>query len=124
MSISLERLESTSLRELSLLLRQDTKNKKLSDITITEVRITRDLSYMNIYYTFYNGNKEAYQQALEDSKGYIRKELAKRIKARKMPELVFKYDESLAYGNHIEELIHQYHEKHDEADAKNNIDEN
>ena len=33
MSISLERLESTSLRELSLLLRQDTKNKKLSDIT-------------------------------------------------------------------------------------------
>ncbi len=122
MSISLERLESTSLRELSLLLRQDTKNKKLSDITITEVRITRDLSYMNIYYTFYNGNKEAYQQALEDSKGYIRKELAKRIKARKMPELVFKYDESLAYGNHIEDLIVKIHD--DEKKLNNNNNNN
>lgn len=120
MSISLERLESTSLRELSLLLRQDTKNKKLSDITITEVRITRDLSYMNIYYTFYNGNNEAYQQALEDSKGYIRKELAKRIKARKMPELVFKYDESLAYGNHIEDLIVKIHDDEKKLNNNNN----
>ena len=111
MSLSLKRLESLSLRELSLILRNDAKNNYLSNITVTEVRITNDLSYMTIYYTFLNGKVENYQKALDDSKGYLRKELASKIKARKMPELVFKYDESLAYGNHIEDLINEMHKK-------------
>ena len=111
MGISLQRLESLSLRELSMILRRDSNNRGLSNIGVTEVRITNDLSYMTIYYTFYNGSKEHYEQILEKSKGYLRKELAAKIKARKMPELIFKYDESLEYGNHINELIHQMNEK-------------
>ncbi|MDE6407573.1 MAG: ribosome-binding factor A, partial [Anaeroplasmataceae bacterium] len=71
MSISLQRLESLSLRELSLILRKDAKNNYLSNITITEVRITRDLSYMKIYFTFYQGKVENYMKALEDCKGYL-----------------------------------------------------
>ena len=105
MGISLKRLESNALRELSLLLRTDAKNKKLSNVTITEVRITNDLSFMTVYYTFYQGEVENYQRVLEDSKGYLRSELARKLKARKMPELIFKYDESLAYGNHIDDLL-------------------
>ena len=105
MGISLKRLESNALRELSIILRTDAKNKKLSNITITEVRITNDLSYMTIFYTFYQGEVINYQKALEECKGYLRSELARKLKARKMPELIFKYDESLAYGNHIEDLL-------------------
>ena len=105
MGISLKRLESNALRELSILLRTDAKNKKLSNVTITEVRITNDLSFMTVYYTFYQGEVENYQKVLEDSKGYLRSELARKLKARKMPELIFKYDESLAYGNHIDDLL-------------------
>ncbi len=107
MSISLERLESLSLRELSLILRKDAKNQYLSHVTVTEVRITKDLSYMTVFYTFYQGKVENYQKALNDCKGYLRSELAKKIKARKMPELIFKYDETLAYGNHIDEILNQ-----------------
>ena len=105
MGISLKRLESNALRELSIILRTDAKNKKLSNITVTEVRITNDLSFMTIFYTFYQGEVENYQKALEECKGYLRSELARKLKARKMPELIFKYDESLAYGNHIEDLL-------------------
>ncbi len=105
MSLSIQRLESLALRELSLILRQDAKNNYLANITVTEVRITNDLSFMTIYYTFYQGKKENYELALKECKGYLRSELAKRIKARKMPDLIFKYDESLAYGNHINEII-------------------
>lgn len=105
MGISLQRLESLALRELSLILRQDAKNNYLSHITVTEVRITNDLSYMTIYYTFYQGKVENYQQALNDCKGYLRSELAKKLKARKMPELIFKHDEALEYGNRINEII-------------------
>lgn len=111
MGISLKRLESLALRELAILLRTDAKNQKLSNITVTEVRITNDLSYMTIYYTFYDGKVENYEKALNDCKGYLRSELAKKLKARKMPELLFKYDEALAYGNRIDSILADLNKK-------------
>ena len=111
MGLSVKRLESLALRELAILLRTDAKNQKLSNVTVTEVRITNDLSFMTIYYTFYQGKVENYQAALENCKGYIRSELAKKLKARKMPELIFKHDEALEYGNHINELLASLNKK-------------
>ncbi len=111
MGVSLKRLESLALRELAILLRTDAKNQKLSNITVTEVRITNDLSYMTIYYTFYDGKVENYEKALNDCKGYLRSELAKKLKARKMPELLFKYDEALAYGNRIDSILADLNKK-------------
>ena len=105
MGLSIKRLEYLALRELSLILRLDAKNNYLSNITITEVRITNDLSFMTIYYTFYQGKVENYEKALNDCKGYLRSELAKKLKARKMPDLIFKHDEALEYGNRINEII-------------------
>lgn len=105
MGISLQRLESLALRELSLILHRDAKNNYLSHITVTEVRITNDLSYMTVYFTFYQGKVENYLEALNDCKGYLRSELAKKLKARKMPDLIFKYDEALEYGNHINDIL-------------------
>ncbi len=110
MGISLARLESNALRELAIILRNDAKNKHLSNVTVTEVRITNDLSYMTVYYTFYQGKEENYQKALEDCKGYLRSALAKKLNARKMTELIFKRDTSLDYGNHINDLIVGIHE--------------
>lgn len=114
MGISLQRMESLALRELSLILRKDAKNNYLSNITVTEVRITNDLSYMTIYFTFYQGKEENYLKALNDCKGYLRSELAKKLKARKMPELIFKHDEALEYGNRINDIISKLNIKHDE----------
>ncbi|MBR6072536.1 MAG: 30S ribosome-binding factor RbfA [Acholeplasmatales bacterium] len=111
MGLSLERLESLSLRELSLLFRRDPKGNGLSNVSVTEVRITRDLSFMTIFYSFYQGTEEYYQNLLETNKVYIRFELAKKIKARKMPDLIFKRDTSLDYGNHIEDLLSEIHKK-------------
>lgn len=118
MSLSLKRLESTALRELSILLSRNTKNKNLNNVTITDVKITNDLSFMTVYYTFYQGKEENYQEAFENAKSYIRMELAKRIKARKMPELIFKRDSSLDYGNHINDLLKSIHE-HDKEIQEN-----
>lgn len=111
MGLSIKRLESLALRELSLILRHDAKNNYLSNITITEVRITNDLSFMTIFYTFYSGKQENYEKALNDCKGYLRSELAKKLKARKMPDLIFKHDEALEYGNRINEIISNLNKK-------------
>ena len=51
--------------------------------------------------------KDKIPASLERAKGYLRSELARRVKARKMPELIFKYDEALEYGNHINEIINK-----------------
>ena len=83
MSIQLKRLEKPALKELSIILEGEAKNPYLHFITITEVRITNDLSFMTIYYTFYQGDKEKIEKALEESNSFLRSALAPRINARK-----------------------------------------
>ena len=53
-------------------------------------------------------------KALNDCKGYLRSELAKKLKARKMPELIFKHDEALEYGNKINDILASLNIQHDE----------
>ena len=99
------RLESTLQRALSEIFMRDIKDKSIGFITITEVRLTRDLSYLTVYYTILGQDtkKEAAKKAIDRSKAFIRTTLAHKVKMRKSPNLVFKYDESLDYGNRIEQ---------------------
>lgn len=101
----LEHLQTTILRTLTDIYRRDVKDDAIGFLTITEVRLTNDYSYLTIYYTVLGQDpkKEAAKKALERSKGFVRGRLADRVRMRKMPELLFKYDESLDYGNKIEE---------------------
>lgn len=106
MAYRIERIEKIIERELASIL-FDVNNNKLKFVSITKVSLTNDLSIATIYYTVL-GNKgeiEATKEDLEKAKGYLRSSLAKRIDLRKTPELRFKYDESLAYGNHINEIL-------------------
>ena len=57
---------------------------------------------------------ENYLNALNDCKGYLRSQLAKKLKARKMPELIFKHDEALEYGNKINDILASLNIKHEE----------
>lgn len=98
----LERLESTVLRTLTNILRKDVKDPALGFITITEVRITNDLSIMKVYFTVLGDEKDETIQALERSKPFIRNQIGKNVTIRKLPEIHFIYDESLDYGNRIE----------------------
>lgn len=118
MGLTLKRLESNALRELSIILQRDTRNEILHKVTITEVRITRDLSYATVYYTCLNDDEKVKTAAeLEESKGYLRKSLAQKLTCRKMPELIFKYDEALAYGNHINEVLSKLNIPHDDEET-------
>lgn len=100
---NLQRLESTILRTLTDIYRRDVKDDSIGFLTITEVRLTNDFSYLTIYYTILGGENKikAAHKALERSKGYVRRTLAQRVKMRKSPDIRFKYDESLNYGNKI-----------------------
>ncbi len=109
MSITTERLASLIQRELAPIVNQEIKDKSFGYINLTEVKVTKDLSYANVYYTILSDEEEVLKRAkkaIEDVKATIRMELAKKIRnVRKIPDLVFKYDEALAYGNHIDQLL-------------------
>jgi len=79
----------------------------LGFITITGVKITNELSYMYIYYTVYGEEKELEKtaQTLERANGFIKNQIAQRVKMRKVPVLIFKYDESYKKGQKIDNLI-------------------
>ena len=99
-------LETDVQRALSDILQNEIKDK-LAFITITAVKITNELSFMYAYYTVYGSEEEVKQtkETLERAKGFIKNQIAKRVKMRKVPELIFKYDHSYETGKHIEDII-------------------
>ena len=109
MSITVERMASLIQRELASIVNTELKDKSFGYVNLTEVKVTKDVSYATIYYTILSDEAEAIknaQAALDKSKATIRMELAKKIKnIRKIPDLIFKYDEALAYGNHIDKIL-------------------
>jgi ribosome-binding factor A len=111
MSITTDRLASTILREMVHIVNNTIKNTQVGYYTLTEVKVTKDLSFATIYYSILSDEKEMIQkslQLLDDNKVKLRMELAKKIKnTRKIPDLIFKYDEALAYGNRIDKLLNE-----------------
>lgn len=106
MAYRIERIEKIIERELASIL-FDVNNNKLKFVSITKVSLTKDLSLATVYYTILGnaGEIEATKEDLEKARGFLRSSLASRIDLRKTPDLRFKYDESLAYGNHISEIL-------------------
>lgn len=99
-------LETDVQRALSDILQNEIKDK-LAFITITAVKITNELSFMYAYYTIYGSQSDIKktEETLQRAHGFIKNQIAKRVKMRKVPELVFKYDHSYETGKHIEDII-------------------
>ncbi len=96
-------------RELSLLLLREVRDPRLSDVALTEVRITPDLLIAHIYYTVM-GDAAAKSEAaagLQSALGFLRTQVAERVQMRLAPELIFEPDTSAEYAQRIEELLHQ-----------------
>jgi ribosome-binding factor A len=102
-----ERLERIIERELGTILLADIKDDRLKYVTFTKVSLTNDLSIATVYYTVRGSDeqKEMTSKNLQDAKGFIRTALSKSLEIRKVPELRFKYDDSLEYGEKIEQIL-------------------
>jgi ribosome-binding factor A len=114
MSIKIERLNHTYQEVISSILMKEVKDQDIKFVTITDVDITNDLSFAKIYYTVLDREKiTSTQEALEKAAPFIRSKLAQEVDIRHTPELRFIYDKSIAYGEHIDELIDKINEKKD-----------
>lgn len=99
-----------ALHELiSGLLIKGVKDPRIGFATITAVKVTDDLRYATIYFTVIGeeSEKKDTEVGLNSAKGFIRKEVAKVLRLRFVPEIIFKYDESVEYGRHIDNLLNE-----------------
>ena len=111
MSVKIERLESNFVREISYILMQEIKDENIKFVTITGCDITNDLSFAKVYFTVFDeSKKDITLKALNHAKSFIRGELSKRVDVRHTPELIFKFDDSIEYGNRIEKIIDEINE--------------
>lgn len=105
MSVKIDRLNNMFVEEISKIIHQEIKDKDVNFVTITDAKITNDLSFAKIYVTTLDNNREKVLNALNKASGFIRTLLCDRVKIRKMPEIHFVYDESIEYGKKIEDII-------------------
>lgn len=102
------RIEQETLREVTDILRKKIRDPRVADVSVTAVEVTNDLSYATIYYSTLDNSEfsEAeVAEGLEKAKGMIRHELGQRLTIFKVPELIFKRDQSVEYGAKIDELL-------------------
>ncbi|HEX7220119.1 MAG TPA: 30S ribosome-binding factor RbfA [Burkholderiales bacterium] len=101
-----QRLGDLIQRELSELIRLELRDPRVGMITLTSVDVSPDMSHAKVFFTMLEKDKLADTlQGLARSAGFLRSQLAKRIKMYTTPELRFAYDESVERGDQLSRLI-------------------
>ncbi len=78
----------------------------LEFVTVVDVELTKDLGDAKVYIQCLDSNDgDKVIRHLTKAKGYIKKRLAQEVKMRRIPNLIFKYDNSLDNYNHIDNLL-------------------
>jgi ribosome-binding factor A len=92
---------------LSELLLRNARDPRLEEVTITDVTIDRELQYADIYVNALGDESRQKEviQALDKASGFLRRELAGRMRLRTVPNLNFHWDPSLARAEHISQLL-------------------
>jgi len=97
-------------KEIATILMREVKDPRLSMTTVSAVEVTRDLAYAKIFVTFFTNEESEIKSSVEvlnDAAGFIRSLLAKKLRARIMPNLRFVYDQSMAEGVRMSSLVDQ-----------------
>lgn len=94
-------------RELALLLQNEIMDPRIGMVTLTGVEVTRDYAYAKVFYTALGGseNPQLVEEGLKRAAGFLRSQLAGRIRLRIIPQLQFVYDESVERGIKLSRLI-------------------
>ncbi len=113
MSFRPERLAEAIKKEISSLLREELKDPRIGFVSITSVEVTKDLRYATVFASVFGepAEQKVTFKALQNAQGFIRGELAKRIRLRYTPEITFKLDQSISRGSRLIELIKEVREK-------------
>jgi ribosome-binding factor A len=114
-----ERVSDQMKQEIADILMRKIKDPRIGFVTVTEVEVADDLRNAKVFVSVYGSEKAATLKGLESASPFIRSELGKRMRMKFIPELLFRYDDSVERGAHINELLHEIQEKEEEKGSGN-----
>jgi ribosome-binding factor A len=113
MSLRSNRVGEQMKKELGEIIGRKIKDPRIGFVTVTDVQVTGDLQQAKVFISVLGDDlqRENTLKGLAKAKGFIRSEIGQRIRLRKTPEITFEFDESIDYGNRIENLLYQIKEE-------------
>lgn len=112
-----ERISSLIQQEISDLLREQVNDPRLASlISVTRVSTSPDLRYAKVFFSTFGDetNKSEILQGFAAASGFLRRQLANRLRIKHMPELSFHLDDSIERGAEVLRLIEQITSKNTE----------
>ena len=123
-------------RELATLIQQEIKDPRVGMVTISEVKVSRDLAYADVYFTLIGpdlseNNVAEGTEVLNHAAGFLRSQLARSMTTRITPKLRFHFDKTIENGAHMSLMINKAIaedvrasvERGDDADGAQSTDE-
>ncbi|HEM3617311.1 TPA: 30S ribosome-binding factor RbfA [Streptococcus suis] len=101
-------------REINEILQKKVRDPRVQGVTITHVQMVGDLSMAKVYYTIMSdlaSDNQKAQIGLEKATGTIKRELGRKLTLYKIPDLVFEKDQSIEYGNKIDQMLRALEQK-------------
>src|SRR5579872_4843169 len=97
--------------EIASLLARDVHDPGIGFVTITRVQVTADLQLARVYYTALGDDRtrRTTARALDRATPFLRRQIGSRLRLRRVPELEFLYDDSIAGQDRIEQLLKEIH---------------
>jgi ribosome-binding factor A len=106
-----ERVADLIRGELGTLFTRDVRDPGIGFITVTRVHVSPDLQLARVFYTALGDEKARTNtsRAIDRAVPFLRRQIGTRLRLRRVPELVFVYDESIAGQDRIEQLLNEIH---------------
>ena len=103
------RLNEQFKRELMDVMQREVRDPRVHGVTITTVVATPDLDRARVYVTTLaqGDERDAILAGLDAARPFLRRELSRRLRIRRAPELDFAWDETLDHARRIEKLLAQ-----------------
>jgi ribosome-binding factor A len=109
--------------EVADLLAREVHDPGIGFLTVTYVKVTPDLQQARVYYTTMGDDKARRdsQRALERAAPFLRRQLGRRLRLRRVPDLQFFFDRSIERQDRIERILQEIQAERTEGTTRNEL---
>ena len=113
-----EKVADLIQKEISEMLLKTVKDPRIGFVTITRVAVSEDCRLAKVYFSVTGtlAERKRSTEGLNSAKGYVRKELGRRMRLKYTPEIMFQFDPSIEYAIHIGEVLHQLKQEREKGE--------
>ena len=119
MANNVERIKATIAKNIREIVQYELNVEKIDFMTITDIEVSSDHSYAKVFVSFFT-NPEKNLEKLNKVKGFVRSALAKRIKLRRVPEILFVLDDSYFKEKRLNDLLNKESDELSKMKSENN----